>query len=69
MLVVNRKRDERLLIEVGDVVVVVTVIREVGERLKLGIAAPPQCGIWREEIAPAALLAKAGLVPSAGKKP
>jgi carbon storage regulator len=47
MLVLSRKEGERLVI--GDKIVV-TVVALDGGRVKLGIDAPPQIGIEREEI-------------------
>jgi carbon storage regulator len=47
MLVLSRKEGERLVI--GDRIVV-TVVHVDGGRVKLGVEAPREIGIWREEI-------------------
>ncbi len=47
MLVLNRKRGERVCIGDG---VVVTVLEVRGDRVKLGFAGPPEIPIHREEI-------------------
>ncbi len=47
MLVVSRKTGERLLI--GNEIVV-TVLARRGSRIRLGIEAPPNVGVCREEV-------------------
>jgi carbon storage regulator len=47
MLVLSRKEGERLVI--GDRIIV-TVVHVEGGRVKLGVEAPREIGIWREEI-------------------
>lgn len=46
MLVLSRKRDERLII--GDVVVTVVEVR--GDKVRLGIEAPRNVAVHREEV-------------------
>ncbi len=46
MLVLSRKLGERILI--GDNIVV-QVLAVNGNRVRLGIEAPPSVGVWREE--------------------
>lgn len=58
MLVLSRKEGERLII--GERIIV-TVVKLDGRRVKLGIEAPPQIGIQREEILDGSLLIGAGL--------
>lgn len=47
MLVLSRKRDERIVI---DGVIVVTVLQIDNSRVRLGIEAPPEVEIHREEV-------------------
>jgi carbon storage regulator len=47
MLVLSRKEGERLVI--GDRIIV-TVVHVEGGRVKLGVEAPREVGIWREEL-------------------
>jgi carbon storage regulator len=49
MLVLSRKENER--IRVGDSVVV-TVVRVSGDRVRIGIEAPPDVRVLREELEP-----------------
>jgi carbon storage regulator len=49
MLVLSRKVGERMLI--GGTIVL-TVLEANGRRIRLGIEAPPDVPIWREELAP-----------------
>ncbi len=48
MLVLGRRKGEKIVIGEGIVVTVVTIQ---GERVRLGIEAPPEVSIRREEIA------------------
>ena len=47
MLVLSRRVGERLVI---DDKIVVTVIEVRGEQVRLGIEAPPEVPVWREEV-------------------
>jgi len=47
MLVLSRKRDERILI--GDKIVV-TIVDIRGDKVRIGIEAPPDVAVHREEI-------------------
>jgi len=47
MLVLSRKVGERLLI--GETIVL-TILEARGQRIRLGIEAPPEVPIWREEV-------------------
>ncbi len=49
MLVLSRKLDETIVID-GDIRVTVVGIR--GNQIRLGIKAPEQVGIYREELCP-----------------
>jgi carbon storage regulator len=49
MLVLSRRESER--IKVGDSIVL-TVLRVTGERVRLGIEAPPEVVVLREELQP-----------------
>lgn len=46
MLVLTRRKEERIII--GDVVVVIADIR--GDRVRIGIEAPPEVPVHREEV-------------------
>jgi carbon storage regulator len=48
MLVLSRKRGERIL--VGDCEVVVTVLAVKGGSVRLGISAPADVAVYREEV-------------------
>lgn len=50
MLVLSRHRDESIIIEIGGVRVVVSVIDVRGSKVRLGIEAPKEVIIHREEI-------------------
>jgi carbon storage regulator len=56
MLVLSRKRDERILI--GDKIVV-TIVDIRGDKVRIGIEAPPDVAVHREEILQA--LQRAGM--------
>jgi carbon storage regulator len=58
MLVLSRKEGERLVI--GDRIVV-TVVHVEGGRVKLGVEAPREIGIWREEIYAKSTVGRANL--------
>lgn len=49
MLVLSRREQER--IKLGDSIVV-TIIRVSGERVRIGIEAPPEVAVVREELPP-----------------
>lgn len=55
MLVLSRKKDERILIDNGKIII--TVIDIVGDRVRLGIDAPKEIPVHREEVAKAIELA------------
>jgi len=52
MLVLSRKQNERIL--VGDSVVV-TVVRVSGDKVRIGIEAPPHVRVLRDELEPEVL--------------
>jgi carbon storage regulator len=58
MLVLSRKQSER--IRVGQDIVV-TVVRVAGDKVRLGIEAPPDVVVLRDELRPLAPLAAANL--------
>ena len=47
MLVLSRKVGERVVIAGG---IVVQVLEVSGRRIRLGVEAPPEVAIWREEL-------------------
>jgi carbon storage regulator len=50
MLVLTRKLDEKIVIELGEQTVVVRVVAIERDRIRLGIDAPPEVPIHREEV-------------------
>lgn len=50
MLVLSRKMDEQIVIQLGDQTVVVRVVAIERNRVRLGIVAPPEAPIHREEV-------------------
>lgn len=51
MLVLTRKLDEEIIINDGNGnIVVVTVLKIQGDKVSLGVKAPPQTQIWRKEL-------------------
>lgn len=52
MLNLSRRIDERLFIQVDDVLIEIMVCDIEKGKVRLGITAPKDCGIWREEVAP-----------------
>jgi carbon storage regulator len=55
MLVLSRKENERLVID-GNIIV--TVVRVAGGKVRLGIEAPPEIHVQREEVRSRPLFAK-----------
>lgn len=53
MLVITRKRTESILLSGG---IKITVLSLGRDSVRIGIEAPPDVEIWREEIAPAEFL-------------
>ena len=51
MLVLSRKKDEELVVTIGAQTVVVRVLSVVGDRVRLGITAPRDVAVHREEVA------------------
>lgn len=49
MLVITRKENEALVIEVDGELIEIKVT-EIGGQVRLGIAAPERCKIWRKEL-------------------
>ena len=62
MLVLSRKESER--IRLGDSIVV-TVVRVSGDKVRLGIEAPPNVLVLRDELQPHPPAAKAATAPAA----
>ncbi|MBN2293466.1 MAG: carbon storage regulator [Pirellulales bacterium] len=62
MLVLSRRENER--IKLGNSIVV-TVVRVAGDRVRIGIEAPPDVVVLREELEPFAT-GSGALVPSGG---
>lgn len=52
MLVLSRKAHERILIRIADMDVWVSVEKVAGDKVRLGVDAPPDIEILREEIVP-----------------
>ena len=51
MLVLSRKKDEQIVIKLGDQTVVVRILSVVRDRVRVGIVAPPEVAVHREEVA------------------
>lgn len=66
MLVLSRREDERVMI--GDDVVV-TVVRTANDKVRLGISAPPNVGVHREEVFRQIKKAENGNGPCSGSEP
>lgn len=49
MLVLSRKKNEKIKIGSG---IVITVVEIIGDRVKLGVSAPPDILVMRAELAP-----------------
>lgn len=49
MLVITRKENEALVIEVDGELIEIKVT-EIGSQVRLGISAPERCKIWRKEL-------------------
>ena len=47
MLVLSRKENQTILIDGG---IKVTVVAIIGNKIRLGIEAPREVGVWREEL-------------------
>ena len=50
MLVLSRKKDQQLVIQLGEETVMVRVLDVNGDRVRLGITAPSSVPIHREEV-------------------
>jgi carbon storage regulator len=50
MLVLTRKTDEQIVIQLGDRIVVVQIVAIKGDRVRLGIVAPADVSVHREEV-------------------
>lgn len=66
MLVLSRKVGERMVI--GETIVL-TVLEANGRRIRLGIEAPPDVSIWREELSEAKELGSATTSQERIRKP
>jgi carbon storage regulator len=64
MLVLSRKLGEKIVI--GDSIVL-TVVKIDRNQIRLGIEAPPEVAIYREEISPARLEEKVGVGSTTGQ--
>ena len=51
MLVLTRKKDQQLVIQLGEETVLVRVLELNGDRVRLGLTAPRSVTIHREEVA------------------
>ena len=51
MLVLSRKEDQQLVIQMGQETVLVRVLDVNGDRVRLGITAPRSVAVHREEVA------------------
>ncbi len=51
MLVLSRKKDEQLIVKLGDQTVVIRILSVTRERVRIGITAPRDVAVHREEVA------------------
>jgi carbon storage regulator CsrA len=51
MLVLTRKLNEQIVIKVGEQTIVVRVVEVGHDRIRLGVIAPPEVPVHREEVA------------------
>jgi carbon storage regulator len=51
MLVLTRKVNERIFIQLGDKTITVQIVGVSGDRVRVGIDAPPEVPVHREEVA------------------
>ena len=51
MLVLSRKKDETIIINSGNDNIHITIVDIRGDKIRLGINAPPEVSIYREEVA------------------
>jgi carbon storage regulator CsrA len=51
MLVLSRKRDEQLVIKLGEQMVVIRILSVMRDRVRVGIIADPSVAVHREEVA------------------
>ncbi|HZZ79913.1 MAG TPA: carbon storage regulator [Gemmataceae bacterium] len=51
MLILSRKKDEQLIVRLGDQTVVIRVLSVMRERVRIGITAPREVAVHREEVA------------------
>jgi carbon storage regulator len=50
MLVLSRKRGEKVVVSIGDQVAVLEVLDLAGGRVRLGVSAPPEVVVHRSEV-------------------
>jgi len=50
MLILTRKKDEQLVIDLGEETVLVRILKVAGNRVLVGITAPASVAIHREEL-------------------
>ncbi len=50
MLVLSRKKDEQIVVNIGTETVLVRVLQVDGKKVRLGITAPPSVAIHRDEV-------------------
>lgn len=51
MLVLSRKKNQQLVLRMGDETVVLRVLEVTRDRVRVGIIAPPSVAVHREEVA------------------
>lgn len=50
MLVLSRQKDERIYLLVDDIEIIINVVDIRGDKVRLGITAPDEVRIYREEV-------------------
>lgn len=49
MLIITRKENESIILDINGTIIEITVA-DIGKQVRLGIAAPKECKIWRKEL-------------------
>jgi carbon storage regulator len=51
MLVLSRKKNEQIVVQIGDETVLIRIVDLARDRVRIGITAPPDVTIHRQEVA------------------
>lgn len=64
MLVLSRKKDQSIIIECGGEIIEVVVVEVLGDKVRLGVTAPPHVPVNRAEVYARNLLALDNPIPN-----